>query len=187
MKLIVGLGNIGKNYEQTRHNVGFMVIDALAHTMNVGAFKEHLGGESTTFILGDEKIMLLKPSKFMNLSGEVLQAYINYFRIELKDVLVVYDDMDLELGKFKVRQQGSSAGHNGLKNIELHLGTDEYNRIKVGISREKDRDAADYVLGKFNEYETEVLEKIIPNIVSAITDFIEKDIAYVMNKYNGNN
>lgn len=185
MKLIVGLGNKGKKYENTRHNVGFMVIDEIVKCVDADPFKDKMNGDYSIFTHHNEKVILLKPSSFMNLSGEVVQAYLNYFNINKTDMIIIHDDMDIELGNFKIRQQGSSAGHNGLKNIELHLGTNEYNRIKVGISRDKETNSANYVLGEFREDEKNKVEEVVRNVANAAIDFIEHEIVYVMNKYNG--
>ena len=137
MKLIVGLGNPGKEYENTRHNTGFMAIDEYAKVKNLVFNKNKFDGIYTDFILNGEKIILLKPQKYMNLSGEVIAKYLEYFKIDKNDLLVIYDDMDLDVGTFKIRFKGGSAGHNGLKNIESNISSNEYKRIKIGISKNK--------------------------------------------------
>jgi len=183
MKLIVGLGNPGKEYEKTRHNVGFMAIDEIAKKYNVSFDKNKFNGLYGEFYLDDEKIILLKPQKYMNLSGEVLASYVNYFKINIEDILVIVDDMSLPLGQLKLRYKGGTAGHNGLKNIESNLKTSDYKRIKIGISK-NNIDMVSYVLGKFTKEELEKLEEVIKIIPSIISDFSKISYENLMNKYN---
>jgi len=133
MKLIVGLGNPGKEYENTRHNTGFMAIDEYAKINNIDFNKNKFDGLYTDILVNNEKVILLKPQKYMNLSGEVIYKYMDYFKIKKEDILIIYDDMDLDVGTFKIRFKGGSAGHNGLKNIESNISSNEYKRIKIGI------------------------------------------------------
>ena len=137
MKLIVGLGNPGKEYENTRHNMGFVMIDEIASSLNCNINQEKFGGLYTKVNIGGENIILLKPQKYINLSGEVIQKYVDYFKIDISDILIISDDLDMPVGKIKLKLSGSSGGHNGLKNIELHLKTKNYKRIKIGISNNK--------------------------------------------------
>ena len=153
MKLIVGLGNPGKEYEKTRHNVGFMVLDKFAEKHNLSIQKEKFNGLYTEFQYKNEKIILLKPQSFINLSGEVLIKFVEFFKISVEDILVIHDDLDLEVGTFKLKPSGSSAGHNGLKNIELHLKTKNYKHFKIGISNNKNIDTKDYAITKWSELE----------------------------------
>lgn len=184
MKLIVGLGNIGKEYENTRHNVGFIMIDALAKSKKIDFNQNKFSGSYATYIENGEKIILLKPEKYMNLSGEVVSAYVNYFKIDVNDILIISDDLDMPTGKIKVKYKGSSGGHNGLKNIALHLGTEEYRRIKIGISNDKLIDTKDYVLGHFTKDETNILEEIATNFPKMIDDYLTLNFDNFMNKYN---
>lgn len=184
MKLIVGLGNPGNEYDNTRHNVGFMILDEFAKVNNLEFNKNKFDGLYVDTIIEGEKVIFLKPLKYMNLSGEVIKKYVDYFKINVSDVFIIHDDMDLDIGTFKLRYKGSSAGHNGLKNIESNLGTNEYKRIKVGISKNKNIDTVNYVLGKFNKEEFDKLNvvfKIIPNVIN---DFMKLTFENLMNKYN---
>jgi len=184
MKLIVGLGNPGKEYENTRHNTGFMAIDEYAKINNLTFNKNKFDGIYTDFLLNGEKIILLKPQKYMNLSGEVISKYLDYFKINKNDLLIIYDDMDLEVGTYKIRFKGGSAGHNGLKNIESNITTNKYKRIKIGISKNKNIDTVNYVLGKFTSDEFNKLKEVLKKIPNIIDDYIKLDFDKVMNKYN---
>lgn len=184
MKLIVGLGNVGKEYNNTRHNVGFMALDELARIYNADISKEKFGGYYDKVSINNEDVILLKPARYINLSGEVIIKFINYFKINIEDVFIICDDLDLEVGKYKLKAKGSSGGHNGLKNIALHLKTDNYKRLKIGISNNKNIDTKDYVLGKISQYDQVELNKIITLVPKIIFDFIELSFDNLMNKYN---
>ena len=184
MKLIVGLGNPGKEYEKTRHNVGFMVIDEIANHYGISVDKSKFSGLYGEVNIDNEKVILLKPQKYMNLSGEVIKKYLKYFKIEIQDMLIISDDMDLEVGKYKLKYKGGSAGHNGLGNIELLLKTNEYNRLKIGISRNTKIDSADYVLGKFKKEEEKAILEIVNQGPTIINDFVTLSFDKLMNKYN---
>ena len=185
MKLIVGLGNKGNEYNNTRHNVGFMVVDNYINKNNL-TLKSKLDGLYAETIINGEKVIFLKPQNYINLSGDVINKYIKYFKIDIKDILVIHDDMDLEIGTFKIRYKGGSAGHNGLKNIESNLKTNEYKRIKIGISK-NNINKVDYVLGKFNSLELSKLNKVIDITYNIIEDFVSLSFENLMNKYNGYN
>ncbi|MDD2469680.1 MAG: aminoacyl-tRNA hydrolase [Bacilli bacterium] len=184
MKLIVGLGNPGKEYQHTRHNVGFMVIDALANKLGVKLDKRKKGGLYCQTIIDEEKVILLKPQRFVNLSGEVILEIIKYFKIDTNDVLIVSDDLDMLVGTLKLKAKGSSGGHKGLDNIELCLKTNEYKRLKIGISNNREVDTKDYVLGNFSKEEQEIINKIIERCADITIDFIRLDFIKLMNKYN---
>ena len=184
MKLIVGLGNPGKGYNKTRHNIGFMCIDKIAEYFKVSFNSNKFTGSYTQFNHNGEKIILLKPEKYMNLSGEVIRDFVNFFKIDIKDILVICDDLDTKVGNFRLRYKGSSGGHNGLKNIELHLSTKDYKRIKVGISNDKTKDTKDYVLGKFSKEEIDLINPIIDKMPDIIEDYLKLPFDNVMNKYN---
>lgn len=184
MKLIVGLGNPGREYEQTRHNMGFMVLDELANHWNFSFSKQKFGGLYSQIVKNDEKIIILKPQKYINLSGEVVGKFISYFKIDVKDILVISDDLDLAVGKYKLRYKGSSGGHNGLKNIEMHMATNEYKRIKIGISNNKLMDTKDYVLGKFTDVEKGIVNDTINDIIPILDDYLVMSFDNLMNKYN---
>ena len=184
MKLIVGLGNPGKEYEKTRHNIGFMTIDKFASKLGVEINKDKFNGLYCDTMINGEKVILLKPQSYINLSGEVIRKYVDFFKINIEDILIIHDDLDLPVGTYRVKQQGSSGGHNGLKNIELHLGTQEYKRIKIGISNNKLMDTKDYVLGKLSKEETEEIEKVKDIVLDIIDDYFKLDFNSLMNKYN---
>ena len=184
MKLIVGLGNPGKEYENTRHNAGFKFIDKFAKSKNLEFNKEKFNGLYTEFNYKDEKIILLKPQKYMNLSGEVVIKFKDFFKINLEDILIICDDLDTELGKIKIKYKGSSGGHNGLKNIENHLHSNEYKRIKISISSNKNHNKIDYVIGKMPKEDLNILEKVTDNAEQILTDFLNISFDNLMNKYN---
>lgn len=183
MKLIVGLGNPGEEYINTRHNVGFMILDNYAKVKNIKIDKNKLNGLYTKIKINDEDVILLKPLSYMNLSGEVIKKYINYFKISIDDILIINDDLDIDLGKYKLKSKGSSAGHNGLKNISQNLGTDNFKRLKVGISK-NNVEMKEYVLAKFSKTELEVLNDVINKTIDIIDDYIKLSFDNLMNKYN---
>lgn len=183
MKLIVGLGNPGKEYENTRHNIGFMAIDRLANHLNLEVNQKKLNGLYNTTIINGEKVILLKPQKFINLSGDVIREYMDYFKIDKEDILIICDDMDTELGEYRLRYKGSSAGHNGLKNIENNLKTNEYKRIKIGISK-NNIDKVNYVLGKLSIDESKKINDVLEKIPAIIDDYLILSYENLMNKYN---
>ncbi len=184
MKLIVGLGNPGKEYENTRHNMGFRVVDKYAVNNNIKFEKEKFGGLYTELIKNNEKIIILKPQKYINLSGEVIRKYVDFYKIDINDILIICDDLDLQIGKYRLRYKGSSGGHNGLKNIEQHLNTNEYKRIKIGISNNKEMDTKDYVLGKLNKETLDIINPVIDKMQSILDDYLEMSFDNLMNKYN---
>lgn len=187
MKLIVGLGNPGEKYENTRHNVGFIILDNYVNSKNLGSFKSKDNGLYLKTRIHDEDVVFLKPQSYMNLSGEVVRKYVDFYKIDVEDILVISDDLDLEFGNFKVKLNGSSGGHNGLKNIELHLSTQNYKRFKIGISNRKNIDTKDYVLGRFTNEEKDILDKFKPKSVEIIDDYFQLEFSKLMNKYNQKN
>lgn len=184
MKLIVGLGNPGKEYENTRHNMGFMALDEYASKNHLIFNKKKFNGLYTDFNYNNDKIILLKPQSYINLSGEVIKKFIDYYKINIDDLLVISDDLDMELGKIKIKYKGRSGGHNGLKNIESHLGTQNYRRIKIGISNNKNIDTKDYVLGKLNSDSKKIIEETIKLFPKIIEDYLNISFDNLMNKYN---
>lgn len=184
MKLIVGLGNPGKEYEKTRHNIGFMALDEIANYFNVSFGKNKFNGIYADFNYNGDKILLLKPGRYMNLSGEVIKDYISFFKVDIDDLLIICDDLDTPVGTFRLRSKGSSGGHNGLKNIELNLGTKNYKRIKIGISNNKLIDTKDYVLGKLNIDELNLINPILNLCPKIIEDYMNMSFDRLMNKYN---
>ena len=184
MYLIVGLGNPGLSYEKTRHNVGFMMIDYIASKRNLEFNQEKFGGLYAIDNINNEKIILLKPQKYINLSGEVIRDYVNYYKIPLENILIINDDMDLDTAIFKLRLSGGSAGHNGLKNIAEELKTEDYKRLKIGISKNSLIDKKDYVLGKFNKDELAKIEALKPTVFNIYEDLFNLTFTNLMNKYN---
>lgn len=186
MKLIVGLGNVGSIYLNTRHNLGFMAVDAIAHKQGV-EFKEEkkLKCFLASFSLNGEKSILIKPTTFMNLSGEAVSLVKNFYKISIADILVICDDLDSNVGRVRLRQSGSSGGHNGLKNIILHLGTEEFKRIKIGIGRDPQMNTADYVLSKFKDDEKDLIEEAIVTSSEAALEFCLGEPFYkISSKYS---
>lgn len=186
MKCIVGLGNPGKKYENTRHNVGFMVIDELAKRHGFSLTKNKFKGHYAMEFVEGEKVILLKPQTFMNLSGESIRPLMEYYDIPLKDLIVIYDDMDLPTGKIRLRQKGGHGGHNGVRNTIDQLGTKEFQRIRVGIGRPVTRmSVIDYVLGSFPKEEQDDLMQSIAKAADACESFISgKTFMETMNEYN---
>lgn len=184
MKLIVGLGNPGREYEQTRHNVGFMAIDNIAAYLNIEFNKDKFQGKYAETIYNNEKILLLKPGKYMNLSGEVIRDFLSYFKIDIENMLIIYDDLDTEVGTYRLRYQGGNGGHNGIKDIEKQLNTKNYKRIKIGISNNKTYETKDYVLGKFSSEEKDKLNEVLEDMVPIFRDSFELTYDNLMNKYN---
>lgn len=184
MKLIVGLGNKGKEYEKTRHNIGFMALDVILSEYNLCLNKEKFNGLYTDEIINGEKVIFLKPLKYMNLSGEVIKKYVDFFNIEIDDILILSDDMDLDIGRYKLRYKGSSGGHNGLKDIEKNIGTNVYKRLKIGISKSKNGDTIKYVLGKFSSEEIEKLDNVLKLVPDIFRDYMSMSFDKLMNKYN---
>lgn len=187
MKLIAALGNPGQEYENTRHNAGFRFIDAFAKEEGLAFNKSKFGGSYTEFNYKGEKIILLKPQKYMNLSGEVIRDFINFYKIPVENLLVITDDLDIPAGSIKIKMKGSSGGHNGLKNIENHLKTNNYKRIKIGISNNKNTDKIDYVIGKVSKEELKLLNKYNSKAKEIIYDYLDYSFDNLMNKYNKKN
>lgn len=184
MKLIVGLGNPGREYEKTRHNIGFMTIDNYADKLGVTINKSKFNGLYSEILINGEKVIFLKPQSYINLSGEVIRKFVDFYKININDILIIHDDLDLNIGTYKIKQKGSSGGHNGLKNIELHLGTQEYKRIKIGISNDKNIDTKDYVLGKLSKEENDKLELVEKEVLVILDDYFKVSFSDLMAKYN---
>lgn len=188
MKLIVGLGNPGKEYENTRHNIGFSFIDSYVMKNNyLGNWKNKFNGLYFETNIRGEKVVFLKPQSYMNLSGGVVSQFVNFYKIAVEDILVVSDDLDLLVGNFKLRAKGSCGGHNGLRDIERCLGTQEYKRLKIGISKNKDFDTKDYVLGKFSKEELDVYKNLFADLSCVIDEYFRVDFGDLMSKYNSKN
>ena len=183
MKLIVGLGNPGKKYEKTRHNMGFMVVDKLADISRIDVDKEIFEGLLGRGVIFDEDVMLFKPATFMNLSGNAVRKIVDYFKIDIDDVVIVYDDMALEPGRIRLRLNGSSGGQKGMESVIQCLGTEEIKRIRVGIGEPEDN-AIDYVLTRPTKDEQLLIDAAIDNAVEALKETIKNSFERAMNKYN---
>ncbi|WP_191276563.1 aminoacyl-tRNA hydrolase [Neobacillus kokaensis] len=185
MKVIVGLGNPGKQYENTRHNVGFEVVEELSNRLNIPLTQAKFKGQYGIGMAGGQKILLLKPLTYMNLSGESIRAVTDYYQIDLEDLLVIYDDLDLPAGKIRLRQKGSPGGHNGIKSTVAHLGTQVFNRIRIGIDRpENGMSVPDYVLGRFRPDEQSSIQEAVKKSADACEAWLDKPFLQVMNEYN---
>ena len=188
MKLIIGLGNPGKEYENTRHNIGFIYLDSYALENNFNIEREKFNANFWEITKNNEKIIFIKPLSYMNLSGTVVRKYLDYYKIDLKDILVIHDDLDMEVGRIKIKCNGSSGGHNGIKNIIENVGSEKFMRLKVGISKNNNYDTKDYVLGKFSKEDKELLNKkknVVNNIIDDFINGVSHDI--MMSRYNGVN
>jgi peptidyl-tRNA hydrolase, PTH1 family len=186
MKLIVGLGNPGREYSDTRHNIGFMVIDELAKKWGISLNQEKYKGVFGSGVVNGEKVILLKPLTYMNLSGECIRPLMDYYKISIDDFVVVYDDLDLAPGKLRLRTKGSAGGHNGIKSTIAHLGTQEFNRIRLGIGRpQQGRSVVDHVLGAFFKEEMPEVEHSIVQSVDACETWLSHSFVQVMNTFNG--
>lgn len=184
MKLIIGLGNPGKKYESTRHNMGFMAIDLLSDQAQIDVDKEVFHGLMGRGKIFDEDVILFKPMTFMNLSGTAVQEVVHYFKIALEDIVVIYDDMALPVGTIRLRKEGSSGGHKGMQNIIDCLSTQEIKRIRIGIGEPGEWDTIDYVLSKPLKEEMPLIEESIANAVRALKEALKSDFDRAMNKYN---
>ena len=186
MKMIVGLGNPGKKYEKTKHNVGFMVVDALAQKYQATFKKSAFEAEVAEFFLNGEKILLVKPQTFMNESGRAVGPLMTYFDIYQEELVVVYDDLDLALGKIRLRQKGSAGGHNGIKSLIAHLDSTVFDRIKIGIDRPRPgQTVVNHVLSPFAKDDLPIVLQSIDKAVEASSDYLTNgDFLATMNRFN---
>ncbi len=185
MILLVGLGNPGRRYEDTRHNAGFLVVDRLAERLGPVTWKEKFRGVHASAELGGNKLVLLKPQTFMNESGRSVQPAIAFFKVPLARVLVVHDELDLPFGTLRLKHGGGDAGHNGLRSIRQHLGSGEYTRLRVGVGKPSgDFRGADFVLQAFASADRADLDEVLDRAVEAVTLFVEKDLSEAMNVTN---
>lgn len=185
MYIVVGLGNPGSKYERTRHNVGFMAVDLLAAKFGISVNKlkfKSLVGEGK---IGEEKVVLIKPQTFMNLSGEAVREAMSFYKVPHERLLVIYDDIDLEAGRLRIRKQGSSGTHNGMRNIIYLMGFDDFPRFRIGVSKPNtEQDLGSFVLSKFREAEIKPVAAAIDNAVLAVETTIKDGIDQAMNRYN---
>lgn len=175
MKLLVGLGNPGAEYEQTRHNIGFMAVDAIAHRHNFSSPKLKYKSEIYDGIIEGEKVLIQKPLTYMNLSGTSVQEFSKFYKISLDDIIVFHDELDLAFGKIKIKQGGGNGGHNGIKSLDSHCGN-AYHRVRLGIGHPGDKDkVSGYVLSKFSSNEMQHVESWVDHIAEAIPLLLSKD------------
>lgn len=185
MKMIIGLGNPGKKYENTRHNIGFQAIDKLASQLNAPPMQSKFNGMYSVVHRPEGKVMLVKPLTFMNLSGECVRPLMDYYDVAIEDIIVLYDDLDFAPGELKLRQKGSAGGHNGIKSLIAHLGTDQFKRIRLGIGRPiNGMKVADYVLSDFSKEETPDIQIMIDKSTEACVKWLQTPFLEVMNTYN---
>ena len=188
MKLIVGLGNPGKDYNNTRHNIGFNFVDYYLESKNIhDKWTKKFDGEYIETNIDGEKVLFFKPLTYMNLSGIAVGKIMRYFHIDVEDLLIICDDLDINTGNFKLKSSGSCAGHNGLRNIEENIGTDDYKRLKIGISKNEDIDTKDYVLGSLSTTEKKIYDELFHELCFVIDDYFSLPFGDLMSKYNRKN
>jgi PTH1 family peptidyl-tRNA hydrolase len=185
LKLVVGLGNPGSKYRGTRHNVGFAVVDLLAEAPGAGRPQDRFQAEVVEWRLDGEKVLLLKPTTFMNLSGRSVRQAVDFYQVPVENLLVVCDDINLPLGKLRFRARGTHGGHNGLRDIQNHLGTTEYARLRIGVDAPPEDGAVDHVLGRFRPSERPVIDDAVRLAAQGVEAWIRKGIEACMNQYNG--
>ena len=185
MKLIVGLGNIGKEYDETRHNAGFMTIDHFAEKHNFEFNKQKFDAMIADGIVNGEKVILAKPTTYMNESGRSVRQIVDFYKLSPEDVLIVHDDMDLATGRHRLRQKGSAGGHNGIKSIIAHLGTEKFKRLRIGIDHPEKQKVVDWVLTRFSLDQPAEFDVGMNEAVDAIDDWLENDdFMKTMNRFN---
>lgn len=186
MFLIVGLGNPEEEYSNTRHNMGFDTINQISKKYKIEVNKKGFKGIYGTGIIDNKKVVLLKPQTYMNLSGESVIEILNFYKIDLNKIIVIYDDIDVEPGKIKIRKKGGAGSHNGMKSVINSLKSEEFTRIRIGIGTPKYKnDMINYVIGKnITQEERNVLDTGIENAVNAVAEIIEKGVDIAMNKFN---
>ena len=186
MFVIVGLGNPGKKYENTRHNAGFIMIDALADKYGISVKEKKHKALCGTGVIEGVKVLLVKPETYMNLSGESVGEIMNFYKLDPEEeMLVIYDDISLAPGNIRIRKKGSAGGHNGIKSLIAHLGTQNFMRIKVGVGEKpKDWDLADYVLGHFSEEDRKELKEVTGSVIQAAVLMMQGDADKAMNDFN---
>jgi len=185
MKVVFGLGNPGSEYAGTRHNVGFAVVDSLAKSPKAGRFKSQFQALVAESAEDSGKILLVKPQTFMNLSGQCVRQLLEFYKLPIEDLLVVCDDINLPLGKLRLRAHGSHGGHNGLRNIQQHLATNEYSRLRIGVDAPTQDGAVGHVLGRFRSSELPAINEGVAKAVEAVVFWLEKGTEATMNRYNG--
>ena len=185
MKVIVGLGNPDKKYHGTRHNIGFQTIDYLSDKYRISVDTKKHKGLIGKGIIDGQKVLLVKPMTYMNLSGECLRPIMDFYKLEPEDFIIIYDDINLDVGQLRIRKKGSAGGHNGIKSIISHFGSQEFPRIRIGVGEKpKEYDLVAYVLGHFSKEELKIYEELMPDIAGAVELMVWDDIDQAMNQYN---
>ncbi len=186
MKILIGLGNPGREYQGSRHNVGFETIDFLANKWGISINQAKFQGIFGSGVVQGEKVILLKPLTYMNLSGICIRQVIDFYKANLSDIVVIYDDMDMAPGRLRMRKKGSAGGHNGIRSTIEHLGSEQFNRIKIGIGRpERKSDVTDFVLTGFQPDEVDIMRDAVKSTAEICEFWLKNDFIKVMNAYNG--
>lgn len=184
MKIIIGLGNPGKEYTWTRHNIGYQLLDVIADSKGISFNKNKFNALYSEYTYNNEKVLLIKPLSYMNLSGSVVKSFIDYYKLSLNDIMVIQDDLDMNFGRIKLVFDSSNGGHNGIKDIEKSIGSQKYLRLKIGISRDQLISTKDYVLGNFDSSQKERLIEIYNELKNISDDFCFLSREQLMSKYN---
>src|SRR5258708_5264653 len=184
MKVVVGLGNPGRKYQGTRHNVGFEAVDSLAASSRGGRFQNRFQAQVAELVEDSNRVLLAKPETFMNLSGRSVREVLDFYQTPLQDLLIVCDDFNLPLGKLRVRGRGTHGGHNGLRDIQSHLGTTEYPRLRIGVGAPEGGDLVDYVLDRFRPAERAVIDDAVGKAAQAVVVWVHQGIEKCMNEFN---
>lgn len=188
LKVIIGLGNPGNEYKNTRHNVGFMFLDYYLNKTNImDNWKSKFNALYLKTKIFDDDVIFVKPQTYMNLSGKAVKAVVDFFKVTVDDIFVISDDLDLNIGNFKLKLSGSCGGHNGLRSIEECINSKNYKRLKIGISNNKELDTKDYVLGSFSKNDIEVLNDLFSSLCLVLDDYFKIPFPDLMNKYNRKN
>ena len=186
MKVIVGLGNRGMEYVGTRHNVGFETIDRLADSYSIDVTQQKHKGSVGQGMIAGQKVLLVKPMTYMNNSGECVSAVVNFYKLSPEDVIVIYDDINLDVGQLRLRERGSAGGHNGMKSIIAHLKSEEFMRIRIGVGMKREgQNLVNHVLGKFPKEQQEIIAEGMDDAVKAVELILSDSITKAMNTYNG--
>ena len=185
MKAVIGLGNPGMKYAGTRHNIGFDAVTAIADKYNLSINNKKFKGVYADGHIAGEKVLLVQPQTFMNLSGECVREVADFYKLNPDEIIIICDDINLDVGRLRIRKKGSAGGHNGLKNIIAHLGTEEFPRIRVGVGEKTEGwDLADYVLARFDKDSEPVIREALANVVGAVETWLSEGIDAAMNRYN---
>ena len=185
MYIIAGLGNPGEKYDNTRHNAGFLTIDALASKYNIDVREKAHKALIGKGVIEGQKVILAKPQTYMNVSGESIRALVDYYKIAQEELIIIFDDISLEPGQLRIRKKGSAGGHNGIKNIISHLGTNEFPRVKVGVgAKPQGGDLVNHVLGHFSKEDEKKMDEVLDEAVAAVETIVTQDVDVAMNRFN---